>query len=292
MNNLFRSVLIVIFLIATQLALYLVLVGPHVAAWGATDEEVVMPMAGDHISPHIASTRAIDIDAPKSETWRWLMQLGADRGGFFSYYFIEKALGYISREPGSVDAEYEDFEVGDLVRGSLDESKSIVPYNFPVLSIKTEESLVLDHWGTFKVVGLSDSQSRLIVRSHTPEQTNVLLRLVDICLGVPLHFVMERRTLLGLKARVEAGEGPAFSATQDKIWFFGIVLSVLGLLVLVFVSRGLSSIVLPFVLSSLWIVTLYILKPIPIYSLSVAFIIISTIVYTLYASYFKIRNKN
>lgn len=283
MKNLFKSILIVIFLFATQLAVYLVLVEPHVATWGATDEEVAMPMAGDHISPHITSTRAIDIDAPKSETWRWLMQLGADRGGFFSYYFIEKALGYISRESDSVDAEYKDFEVGDLVRGSLDESKSIVPYNFPVLSIKTEESVVLDHWGTFKVIGLSDSQSRLIVRSHSPEQSNVLLRLFDICLGVPLHFIMERRTLMGLKARVEAGDGPAISVIQDKFWFFGIVLSVLGLLVLVFVSRGLFSIVLPTVLSSLWIVTLYMLKPIPIYSLSVAFIIIATISYTLNA---------
>lgn len=282
MINLFKSILIVIFLIALQLVVYLVLVEPHVSTWGATDKEVAVPMAGDHISPYIASTRAIDIDAPKSETWRWLMQLGANREGFFSYSFIEKALRYISHKSDYVDATYKDFEPGDIIRGSLDESKSTIPFNFPVLSIKTEESLVLDKWGTFKVVSLGEKKSRLIVRSHSAERSNRLLRIADICLGTPLHFVMERRTLMGIKARVEAGPGRKFSATQDIIWFSGILLSLIGLLTLVFISHNLFSILLLFVLSNLLIASMFLVKPIPIYTLSVAVIIIAIIVYKLH----------
>jgi len=277
MANLYKSILIVIFLIASQLTVYFVFVEPTVSTWGATKEEALMPMAGDHITPYITSTRAIDIDAPKSESWRWLMQLGADRAGFFSYYFIEQALGYISRDPDNVKASYKDFKVGDIVRGSIEESKAIIPYNFPVLSVKAGESLVLDKWGTFNVVGLGEKKSRLIIRSHSMNHSSILSKIADKCLGVPLHFIMERRTLMGIKARVESGPGAKFSATNDMVWFAGILVSFLLIVALVFIFRNLSSIVVPFVLSTLWVVALFVVEPIPIYSLSLVVLVIATI---------------
>jgi len=279
MTNLIKSILIVAFLIASQLTVYLLMIEPFVVTWGATNEEASMPMEGDYITPNITSTRAIDIDAPSSDTWNWLMQLGADRAGFFSYYFVEKVLGYTSRDPDHVEASYTDFKVGDVIRGSLDEAESIIPYNFPVLSVDAEDSLVLDKWGTFKVVALSDEKSRLIVRSHSPKHNKLIPRILDRCLGTPLHFIMERRTLMGIKARVETGPGPRFSATKDMIWFAGILLSLIALFALVFISSNLSSIILPFVLSSFWLMSVFIADPIPIYSILISAIILLTLAY-------------
>ena len=51
-------------------------------------------MLGDDNTQTIISTRAITINNAKTNTWQWLIQLGADRNGFYSYQFIEEALGY------------------------------------------------------------------------------------------------------------------------------------------------------------------------------------------------------
>jgi len=72
-------------------ALYFTWFVPWGIRWGATDEEVGMPMSGDaHTNEgppgrlSIPMTRAIDIAAPPEEVWPWLAQLG--RGaGFYSY---------------------------------------------------------------------------------------------------------------------------------------------------------------------------------------------------------------
>ena len=94
MSNIWKSFIILALIIVIQLIVYTVFLKPIIFTWGATDQEIQMPMAGDDSAPYISSTRAVTINAPASEVWKWLTQLGADRGGFFSYSFIEKALGY------------------------------------------------------------------------------------------------------------------------------------------------------------------------------------------------------
>ena len=66
-----------------------------VLTWGATDEEVARKLPGDELLPHTAvvSTRAITIDAPPSAVWPWLVQMGAGRGGAYTYDWIENLFG-------------------------------------------------------------------------------------------------------------------------------------------------------------------------------------------------------
>jgi hypothetical protein len=97
-----------------------------------------MPMAGDDKALTVTSTRAILINASKSDVWKWLIQLGADRCGFYSYEFIEKILGYETRHQNLIRPEFKKIVVGDLVRGSINERSSIIPYNFRVLYVKSE----------------------------------------------------------------------------------------------------------------------------------------------------------
>jgi len=67
-------------------------------------------------------------------------------------------------------------------------------------------------------------QTRLIIRSQEAESSNPWLKVADY-IAVPLHFIMERRTLMGIKARVEAGENVQLSQREDIFWFSAIVLS-------------------------------------------------------------------
>jgi len=267
MRNLIKSILIVILIIIVQFFVYDIFVKPVITTWGASSEEIIMPMAGDNQSLTITSTRAILINAPKPEAWKWLIQLGADRGGFYSYTFIERAMGYETRYQDMIKPEFSSIKTGDVIRGSVDEKRSITPYNFKVLYVKPEETFVLDKWGTFLLKEVNNQQTRLVIRTQETEASNLQLRIANYIV-VPLHYIMERRTLLGIKARVEAGENIKFSQTKDILWFLGIVLSWLMIFLLVFIGRGITqSIIIPLILSSCWLFSLLILNPEPVYSI-------------------------
>lgn len=54
--------------------------------WGARKHEIESVLPGDAIVANaIVSTRAISIDAPPLAVWPWLVQMGQDRAGFYSY---------------------------------------------------------------------------------------------------------------------------------------------------------------------------------------------------------------
>ena len=273
MFNLIKSIGIVFLMVSLQFGLYLLLFNSNSSAWGATEEEVAMTMEGDNIAPFITSTRAITIDAPVANVWQWVMQIGADRGGFYSYYFIEEAMGYITREQQIIKAEFNDFVVGDVVRGSIKEEKSLIVYRFPVVSVKHEQYLILENWGTFLLKKIDDKQTRLIVRTHGRESDNILFILLHK-VEVAMHFLMERRTLMGIKSRAEAGESPAFDETADKYWFTGVVLSAMMICLIIFISRGLSALYISFAVSFSWLLLLYQLPPAPIFSFSLFFILV------------------
>jgi hypothetical protein len=267
MRNLIKSIVIIIFMTLLQLSIYDLFLKPVITTWGASKAEVSMPMAGDDKALTVTSTRAISINAAKSDVWKWLIQLGADRGGFYSYDFIEKAMGYKTSHQDLIQPEFKEIVVGDIIRGSIDEKSSIIPYNFRVLYVKPEETFVLDQWGTFLLKEVNNRQTRLIIRSQELESSSLWIKAAHY-IAVPFHFIMERRTLMGIKARVEAGENIELSQSADIFWFSGIVLSGFIICILVFIGRGITqSMIIPFVFSSCWLFTLLLFNPIPLYSI-------------------------
>jgi hypothetical protein len=73
--------------------LYLKFLRPWQLRWGATDDEVKCAMPGDEIvqEPHFVATRAVSIEAPPTEVWKWIIQIGAGRAGFYSIDRIDNA---------------------------------------------------------------------------------------------------------------------------------------------------------------------------------------------------------
>ena len=226
-----------------------------------------MAMIGDRDELVIKSTRAISINANKRTVWKWLIQLGADRCGFFSYTFVERLLGYQSRHQAVMHAEFGDIQVGDVVRGSINEQTSIYPYNFKVIDVHPEKYLVLENWGTFQLDQLGCDKTRLIVRTRENFATTVMTKLFSY-LMVALHYLMERRTLIGLKAQAETESGTPPSQAKDITWISSIILSELLIFVLILIGHGIvATLILAAVLSVSWLLTLFIFKPSPLYSI-------------------------
>jgi len=225
-----------------------------------------MPMPGDRLAPFISSTRSITINAPISQVWEWAIQLGADRGGFYSYWFIEKPLGYKYRVRNRIEPEFKDMKVGRIIKASLNPSKSVMKYSFPVIEVDPGRSFVLKGWGCFLLNQINPQQTRLIVRTHGQPLLTWSNHL-EYFFMMPLHYIMERRMLIGIKSRAEAGPGMPFSAIADIMWFLGICLSLIDIIVLLIVSSQLRVRLFAMVYSIVWLWVLFIFDPVPTYSL-------------------------
>ncbi len=264
MKNFLRSILLLAGVICLQALFYLLFIKPVVVSWGATDEEQNMPLAGDNLSPRISSTRAIEINTSSQDVWNLIIQLGADRGGSFSYTFLEKAMGYKGLDPSySLDKSY-DMKVGRIIPGSSDPSSSAIEYSFEVLAVTKGEFYVLKNWGAFVLRKLEENKTRLIIRTHGNELNGFGDRIEDFIM-TPLHYLMERRMMMEFKFLAETRAG--ISQTADVTWFSCIVLSMIGCFILIFRSRLLVERIVAAILSLFWLWPLLVFNPVPLYGI-------------------------
>src|SRR5690349_8001434 len=63
--------------------------------WGTTSAERAMALPGDEFVPgaNYRIDHALTIDAPPDAVWPWVIQIGQDRAGFYSYSKLENAVG-------------------------------------------------------------------------------------------------------------------------------------------------------------------------------------------------------
>lgn len=271
MPKILEVILNIALVIGFQIVVYAVFLRPKIMSWGVSKEEAALPLLGDDLAPSISSTRAISINAPVSEVWKWIIQLGADRGGFFSYSLLEQVLGYETRPAESVP-EFQEMEVGRIVSGSIDESKSLIKYNFRVAAVEPGRSFVLENWGTFALQEIDSKQTCLIVRTHAGQLSDLKSKLEDFFF-MPLHYIMERRMLMGIKARVE---GIRQSEASDNFWLLGVLLSGIGIALMIVVGQGVQNILLSSLYGIAWLWVFLILEPRPKYSLTLLFVEIVT----------------
>jgi hypothetical protein len=191
---------------------------PWQEGWGAGPDERTLRLPGDELlaEPAAQLTRAITIAAPPEAVWPWIVQLGADRGGFYSYDWLENLFGLdIHSAPEIVD-EWQALEVGDVVRANRKGTGG-----WYVVELRPNEALVLQvanleagrparrdelpYWEfqwTFALRPEGAGMTRLLVRERVAFG-RPLARVLMAPLG-PASFVMTRRMLLGIKARAEA----------------------------------------------------------------------------------------
>ncbi len=89
---------------------------PDRAFWGASPQLVERRLPGDDPvpAPRWGWTHAIEVDAPAHQVWPWVAQIGADRGGFYSYSWLENLAGCALRDAERVHPEWE-FHEGDAL---------------------------------------------------------------------------------------------------------------------------------------------------------------------------------
>ncbi|WP_148572344.1 hypothetical protein [Nocardioides caldifontis] len=143
------------------------LVRPWLRRWGSTTEERSRVLAGDpeaDKAPLFTTTRAVTVRAPAEEVWRWLVQIGRDRGGFYTYDWLENLAGCDLHSADRIHDEWQQRTTDDPVVMSEGHAA-------PLLEVTAPRAPVIKDWGVYVVE--------------------------------PPHAIMERRMLLGIKKRAE-----------------------------------------------------------------------------------------
>ena len=173
---------------------------PWYRRWGATREEQSLALPGDEFLESGHSTRAITIEVSVEQVWAWLVQIGQDRAGFYSYTWLENLFLAGMRNANSIHPEWQ-LKRGDRVRLASKRVYGDLPL-IKVLASEPSSHLVLESWGSFVVRTVNNSSTRLFVRSKNPP-TSILVWVAYVLLLEPAHFVMERGMMLGIKERAE-----------------------------------------------------------------------------------------
>ncbi|HEY6877777.1 MAG TPA: hypothetical protein VI299_07145, partial [Polyangiales bacterium] len=100
--------------IVVLFSLFLLGVRPWYLRWGASADEVNARLPGDELLDTAEqSTRAVTIDASAERVWPWLLQLGQDRGGFYSYTLLENLVGTNMENVDVLRPELQHWKLGD-----------------------------------------------------------------------------------------------------------------------------------------------------------------------------------
>jgi hypothetical protein len=204
---------------------------PRFLHWGATKEEVQRQWPGDELtSPQAGNaTRAITIYASPAQVWPWIVQIGQDRAGFYSYTWLENLLRCDMHNAQSIVPAWQSRRAGDTV-WMCDQARfggrgrtivaELIPDRALILAAPSDAEAVAKTgrapsgtWG-FVLDRIDAHQTRLIMRTRMAGHRGVLLNLWNWFVFDPAHFIMERRMLMGIKQRAERSASAGRQAGQ------------------------------------------------------------------------------
>ena len=214
-------------------AAYAVGVRPALLRSGATDEEVAGLYPGVDLVPggKRGATMAVTIDAPPARVWPWLVQMGCDRGGWYSWDRLDNA-GAPSAE--RVHPEWQQVAVGDHLAssptgGTWFEVAAVEPERF--LALRASFDLrgrpfdpagarprsYTDSLWCFLLHELPGDRTRLVVSGYASARPRALQAIVALTFWEPAHWIMQRRQFANLKRHTERApaEGEVSPAWGD-----------------------------------------------------------------------------
>ncbi|CAN5679821.1 hypothetical protein BH23CHL7_BH23CHL7_15300 [soil metagenome] len=244
-----RAILIaLISAVAASGAAYFLVVRPRLRDWGIDPVEAELPLPGDDLvpDPTAVETRGIAIDAPPSAIWPWLVQMGYERAGWYSYDALDNKGASVDQ----IMPEFQHIAVGEVMPthpGGGFLVKVVEPEH--ALVLYTDTALVREQAGKAEAEGTDelatpglkasgamlnasfpefaaswafflrptdDGQTRLVerFRAQTPGSGPARAVLGEI-MGTGI-VLMTRKQLLGIKARVEGTLGKQRQPATDE----------------------------------------------------------------------------
>ena len=188
---------------------------PWHRTWGTTIAEQFMSLPGDDVirDPAHELMHGITIDASPEAVWPWLAQIGQDRAGFYSYDWLERAFLADVHNADEIRPEWQHRATGEFVRATQPGYLGGLfgrDLGWRITHFDPPRAMVLEYWGTFVLEPRADGRTRLLIRTAMggPDAPVWAAGLTFTVFELP-HFIMQRKMMLGIKARAERAHGTA-----------------------------------------------------------------------------------
>jgi hypothetical protein len=181
--------------------------------WGTVTEELFYLLPGDELvpAPKWQFTHATTIQAPRSEVWKWLVQIGADRAGLYSYEGLENLAGCNIHNVEQIIPDYQTLNPGDEIKlhpkapgmnvRAVEPERYILVHNDNRSEGKPDYINMTWLWYLDEITPTS---TRLISRSRNDYSPSLANRLwMGPMFIEPVGFVMERKMLLNIRKLAE-----------------------------------------------------------------------------------------
>lgn len=202
-------------LILTGLVLtYLFVIRPWHLKWGATREEQIMELPGDGNvqRPDFNATRGITIASRPELIWRWIVQIGSKRAGWYSIDWMDNA-GIESS--GKILPEFQKIEVGQFIPFTPDQKNGMWVNSFE----DSKYILWVDKDGKatwlWYLYQIDSNHSRLVTRLRTKYNWKGFWIIYYILYDMG-DIVMMSKCMKGIKKRAE-NEFRTFTAADKQI---------------------------------------------------------------------------
>jgi proline iminopeptidase len=188
---------------------------------GATRAEQTKPLPGDDLiaDGRLGAAMAAEFPVPPSQLWPWLVQMGSDRAGFYSWDRLDNG-GRPSAD--RIHTEWQDLKQGDRIASTPDGERW-----FDVALLIPERALVLraplklpaaqmfdpsveaprfynDSTWAFHLFRTRSGGTRLVVRGVWAGRPRPLLAAGNFVFWDPAHWVMQSRQFSVLRKLVES----------------------------------------------------------------------------------------
>ncbi len=216
---------------AGAFALYTSVLRPRLQWLGTSEQERTATYPGDDLIPggRRYGAMATTIAAAPERVWPWLVQMGCDRAGFYSFDRFDNG-GRPSAD--RIHPQWQDLREGDRIASVPDASRW-----FDVALLLPERALVLrasltipaahnfdpadrlpraysdSTWGFF-LRPTGDGHTRLVVTGKSRGNPHALVAAANWLLWDPAHWMMQPQQFRGLRRRAAStpegpGAGPA-----------------------------------------------------------------------------------
>ena len=204
--------------------------------WGLDESSAARTLPGDDLvaSPRWTWTHAVEIEASAEAVWPWVAQIGAGRGGFYSYQWLENVVGCNLANAEAIHPEWAAHEGDPLVLhpksppltivdigASPEGARWLVAQGAPDEAAHAAgKSWAAVSWLLY-VEPLGANRCRFVSRFRSTCSDDLGSRVAfGPALLEPVGFVMDRRMLLGVKERAEkagarAGKSPRASKGRE-----------------------------------------------------------------------------
>jgi hypothetical protein len=162
------------------------------------------------------SMQTVTVEAPPEDIWPWLAQIGYQRGGLYSYDWLDRLFGFLDAPSATrILPRFQQLAVGDGIPWGRAGTEMTVGVVDPprALALTYEAGSFMWVW-QFGLHPLDERRTRLVSRGteRVPKGSAWWLgmRIME-----PAAFIMTRRMLLNVKQRAEALRAEALRGPGD-----------------------------------------------------------------------------